>query len=75
MDIVLRDLKARVTEELREGYDITAVDDPLFGEGMTVAVNACGLHTSALVVFVKHMIAGAFRELLTEDITEQVIII
>jgi len=47
----------------------------LFCKGMAVAVDACGLHTSALVVFVEHMIAGAFRELLTEDVTEEKVVI
>ena len=44
-------------------------------EGMAVTVNACGLHASALVVFVEHMIAGAFRELLSEDVAEEKVVI
>ena len=38
-------------------------------------MDACGLHTSALVVFVEHMIARAFRELLTEDVAEEKVVI
>ena len=44
-------------------------------KGMTVAVDACGLHASTLVVFVEHMIARAFRELLTEDVAEKEIVV
>lgn len=44
-------------------------------KGVAVAVDACGLHTSAFVVLIEHMIAGAFRELLTEDVTEEEVII
>ena len=40
-------------------------------EGMAVAVDACGLHASTLVVLIEHMIAGAFRELLPEDVAEE----
>ena len=42
---------------------------------MAVAVDACGLHASTLVIFVEHMIAGAFRELLTENVAEKEIVI
>ena len=38
-------------------------------------MDACGLHTSTLVVLVEHMIASAFRELLTEDVAEEEIVI
>ena len=34
-------------------------------------MDACGLHASTLVIFVEHMITGAFRELLTEDVAEE----
>ena len=44
-------------------------------KGMAVTVDACGLHTSALVVFIEHMIASAFRELLTEDVAEEEVVI
>ena len=47
----------------------------MFCKGMAVAVNACGLYASTLVVFVEHMIARAFRELLTEDVTEEEVVI
>ena len=42
---------------------------------MAVAVDACGLHASTFVVLIEHMIAGAFRELLTEDVTEEKVVI
>ena len=42
---------------------------------MAVAVDACGLHTSALVVFIEHMITRTFRELLTEDVAEEEVVI
>ena len=38
-------------------------------------MDACGLHASTLVVFVEHMIARAFRELLTEDVAEKEIVV
>ena len=38
-------------------------------------MDACGLHTSALVIFIEHMITGAFRELLTEDVAEEKVVI
>ena len=44
-------------------------------EGMAVAVDACGLHASPFVIFIEHMIAGAFRELLTEDIAKEEVVI
>ena len=71
----MRDFKARMSEEFRKGDDVAAVEDPLLCKCVAVAVDACGLHASTLVVFVKHMIARAFRELLTEDITEEEIVI
>ena len=42
---------------------------------MAVAVDACSLHASTLVIFIEHMIAGAFRELLPEDVTEEEIVV
>ena len=44
-------------------------------EGMAVAVDTCGLHTSAFVVLIEHVIAGAFRELLTENVAEKEIVV
>ena len=44
-------------------------------KGMAVAVDACALHASALVVLIEHMIASAFRELLPEDVAEKEILI
>ena len=38
-------------------------------------MDACGLHASPFVIFIEHMIAGAFRELLTEDVAEEEIIV
>ena len=75
VDIVLSDLKATMPKEFRKGDDVAAVEDPLLCEGMAVAVNACGLHTSAFVIFIEHMIARAFRELLTENVAEKEIVI
>ena len=42
---------------------------------MAIAVDACGLHASTFVVLIEHMIAGAFRELLTEDVAEEEVVI
>ena len=38
-------------------------------------MDAGGLYTSALVVLIEHMIASAFRELLTEDVAEEKVVI
>ena len=75
MDVILRDFKTWVTEELWEGDNVAAVEDPLLCKCVAVAVDACGLHASTLVVLIEHMIAGAFRELLTEDVTEEKVVI
>ena len=75
VDVVLSDLKAAMPKKLWEGDDVAAVEDPLLCKGMAVAVDACGLHTSAFVIFIEHMIARAFRELLTEDVAEKEIVI
>ena len=47
----------------------------MFCKGMAVAVDACGLHPSTFVIFIEHMIACTFRELLTEDVTEEEVVI
>ena len=44
-------------------------------KGMAVAVDACGLHASTFVVLIEHMIASAFRELLTEDVAEEEVVV
>ena len=47
----------------------------MFCKGVAVAVDACGLHASSFVIFIEHMIAGAFRELLPEDVAEEKVVI
>lgn len=75
MDIVLCDIEARMTEEFREGHDVSTIEDPLFGKGVAVTVDTRCLHASTLVIFIEHMIARAFRELLTEYVAKQIIVI
>ena len=38
-------------------------------------MDACGLNASTLVVLIEHMIAGAFRELLTEDVAKEEVVV
>ena len=44
-------------------------------KGMAVAVDACGLHASTFVVLIEHMIASAFRELLTENVAKEEVVV
>ena len=47
----------------------------MFCKGVAVAVDACGLHPSTFVIFIEHMIACTFRELLAEDVAEEEIVV
>ena len=42
--------------------------------GSAIAVDAGGFNFATLVIFVEHMIAGAFYKLLTENIAEKEIV-
>ena len=64
-----------MSEEFRKGDDVAAVENPLLCKGVAVAVDACSLYTSTLIVFVEHVIAGAFCKLLTEDVAEEKVVI
>ena len=75
IDIVLGDVQTTMPKQFRERNDIAAIDDPLLGEGMPISMNAGCLNTTALIIFIEHMIAGTLRELLTEAITEQEVVI
>ena len=44
MDVVLGYIEAGVAEEFWKGDYVTAIDDPLLGEGVPVAMNAGCLH-------------------------------
>ena len=61
-----------MTEEFRKGDHVTTVDDPLFCEGVAVAMNSSSLYSPALVVLIESGIAGAFGKLLTVDVAEKV---
>ena len=75
IDIVLGDIKTTMPKQLRERNDITTVNDPLLGKGMPISMNASSLDATALIILIEHVIAGALRELLTEAITEQEVLI
>ena len=74
LDIVLGDIKTAMPKQLREGNHIAAVDDPLLGEGVPIAVNAGSFNTTTFIIFVKHMVASSLYELLSKDITKQIIL-
>ena len=74
IDIVLRDLKATVTEKARKGYHIAAVQNPLPRKGMAISVNAGRFHAAPLVVFIKHVVACALDQLFAIRIAKQKIL-
>ena len=75
IDIVLSDIETRVSEQFRKRNDIATVNDPLLGKGMPISMNARSLYTTALIIFIEHVVAGTLCELLTEAITEQKVVI
>jgi hypothetical protein len=58
-----------------KGDHIPAAQNPLFRKGVSVPMDASGLHSAPLVILIQHMIRGAFGQLLSENIAEQKIII
>ena len=42
---------------------------------MPISMNAGSLYAPALIIFIEHVITGTLRELLTEAITEQEVVI
>lgn len=75
MNVILRDVQTAMTEKLGEGNDVTAIEDPLLCKGMTVPMNSRCFNASPFIIFIEHMIASALYELLTEDVTEEKIVI
>ena len=75
IDIVLSDVQTTMPKQYRERNDIATIDDPLLGESMPISMNAGCLYATTLIIFIEHMITGALRELLTEAITEQEVVI
>ncbi len=62
INIILRNRETAVSEQLREGDYIAAVNNPLLRESMPVTVNSGRFDSSALVVGVEHMIARTFDQ-------------
>ena len=75
IDIVLGDVQATMPKQFRERNNIATVNDPLLGKGMPISMNTGSLDTTTLIIFIEHVITGTLRELLTEAITEQIIVI
>ena len=75
IDIVLGDVQATMPKQFRERNDIATVNDPLLGKGMPISMNTSSLYASALIIFIEHVITGTLRELLTEAITEEEVVI
>jgi hypothetical protein len=71
----LSDIEAGVAEEFREGDHVTTIKDPLFGEGVAVAMNPGSFYSPALVVVIESGVAGAFGKLLTVDVAEKEVLI
>ena len=68
-------LQTAVAKYFGEGDHIPAIQNPLFRKGVSVPMDASGLHSAPLVILIQHMIRGAFGQLLSENIAEQKIII
>ena len=47
----------------------------VLGKGMPISMNTGSFNATALIIFIEHVIAGTLRELLTEAITEQEVVI
>ena len=75
IDIVLGDVQATMPEQFRKRNDIATVNDPLFCEGMPISMNTGSFNTTALIIFIEHVVAGTLRKLLTEAIAEQEVVI
>ena len=65
-------IEARVTEEFREGDNVSTVKDPLFGKSVAVAVDFGRLYSPTLVVVIESSVSSAFNDLMTVDITEKI---
>ena len=57
--VVLRDFETAMTENFREGNHVSAVQDPLFCERMSVPMEASSLHAAPLIILIKHVISCA----------------
>lgn len=75
MNVILCDVQTAMTEKLGERYNIAAIQDPLLCEGVSIPMNPRRFNTAFFIIFIKHMIASAFDELLAEDVTEEKIVI
>ena len=64
-------LQTAVTKYFGEGDNIPAIQNPLFRKGVSVPMDASGLHSAPLIILIQHMIRGAFGQLLSENIAEQ----
>ena len=64
-----------MSEEFRKRNDITSVNDPLFGEGVSISMDAGSFYSPTFVVVVESGVAGAFSKLLPVNVAEEVVLI
>ena len=64
-------LQTAVTKYFGEGDNIPTIQNPLFRKGVSVPMDASGLHSAPLIILIQHMIRGAFGQLLAENIAEE----
>ena len=60
-----------MTKHPGKGHDVSAAENPLLSESVSVTVNACGLNASGFIVGVQHGVARAFDQGLTVHIGEE----